>query len=923
MIQKKEKQIIIWFFVYVITFIIVGLYLGVIPFCEIMDNGLMYNFIGLSDRVDLNSIFQLDYLNQYIPYGLRLTEAFGVFFLGRIIGLTGLDPYVTVQIEAFVFFTISYICMLSVMNSISNNRFVGFAVTLVFFWNPVLMAQSGVPPMYFGVLLLPALLFILLRFHQYMKKKIEEETDKICFERKDYCFIFCNFVMFLCEALTSWYLAIIIACAVCLFYLIFYLSYMKSKSIKKLIIFYMAYFIIPWIFALSINLLMTPSSVASTTTAFNFINGSSIDMATMFIPNTKQFIGRFLNIEDVIPENKYIPGNGVAFYFGYSILFLLFVNIILKKNRKRERVALLISGAVLFILSLGPGLRIAAFLDHSMLEVTGQYRLPLEYNVLQFPWGFLFKKFPLNIMRAVCRWYIGAVVLFIVLAAVTLRSLLEGSRKKGKVMAYIICIFMVIEFAPNIKSGIDKKITDFDVYERAYENCVEEISEFFDGKNGKLAFASYDFNDNTYMVPLIMTKLKECQTYSGAGDKSRGMANRYQPRCIYDFVHTIDPEVISTSITKMNAYQLADYAILPYFDLSAAVYGWPPDEGIEKKTKMISRQVAERLGDKYSIIYLDHYMIVELNNEGNEAVDITANKKSENSRWFLFDDGFGTKYAIGTEGVQYTQAIKERDNSLYINCITKSDHQCDTELQLEFYDDKERMIDEEKYIIHETEKYVLTEFQIYIPSTARYVNYRFRNSGESNVYLKKFYAISFDQKAILKSDNEMCVEELTGLSTETVNNIKVNHSDIIFEETSNILFHDSEAEKIDFLNMKMELFIEEIQNKNLEIVNKWVRWQEEMTFALSYHADDQKYYLNISDNGEEAYACSWHITQMPQKQWNSLQICFNRGKLEVYVNERKIVQKKYDFEQLHGSGHPISLGNGMVGKIRNFQYEVQ
>ncbi len=924
MILKIEKHnLLIWRCIYIITFAVVGLYLGVIPFCEIMDNGLMYNFIGLSDRVDLKSIFQLDCQNQYIPFGLRLTEAFGVFYLGRMIGITGIDPYLTVQIEALIFFAVSYICMLSVMNKISNNRFAGFTVTVVFFWNPVLMAQSGVPPMYFGILLIPALLFWIYKFHFYMKQKIENKTERVSFEKKDFWYMIGNFALFLCEALTSWYLAIIIACAVCLFYLVFYLTYLKQIPIKKLIVFYMAYIIFPWVFALGINLMMTPWSVASTTTAFDFMNGSSIDLATMFIPNTKQVIGKLVNINDVIPDGTYIPGNGVAFYFGYSILMLLFLNIIMKKSKKREKAALIVSGMVLLIISLGPGLRIASVLDQSMLEVTGQYRLPLEYNIIQFPWGFLFEKFPLNIMRAVCRWYIGAVILFLVLAAATLRSLIEGTYKKGKIAAYIICIFMMIEFFPHLNSGITKKIADYDMYQHVYADCVEEISGFFKGKNGKIAFASFDFNDNTYMVPLIMTRLKGCQTYSGAGDKSRGMASRYQPRCIYDFAHTIDPKVISTNITKMKAYQLADYAILPYFDLSAAVYGWPPDKEIEKKTKKISRQVAERLGDDYSVFYLDHYMVVELHNETEDTIDITANKKSDASRWFLFDDGFGTKYAIETDEIRYTQSIKEGDNMLYVNCITKSENPCDTQLQIKFYDDRQKIIDVEEYVIHDTEKYLLTEFEMDIPSKANYVEYSFVKGERSSSYLKKFYAVTFDQKSIEKSDYEIRVEELTGLSTEAVNNITIDHSDIILEETSSILLHDSETEDIQLIDMKMDLFIESVQNKNLEIINKWVGWQNDMTFALSYHTDDKKYYLNISKNGKEAYACSWHITKMPQNQWNSFQFRFNKGNIEIYVNHQCIVRKKCDFERLHGSGQPISIGNGMTGKFKNFQYEVQ
>ncbi len=913
-----QKKNILYYTACILAFLITGFELGVLPFGEMMVNGLMYCVIGQANTTNLDSLFQLSYLNQLIPYGMRIPEEFGVFFLARIIALTGISEFYTVQIEAFIFYCAAFVCMLIVLNRSSGNRIIALIVTMVFFWNPVLRAQQGVPPIYFGILFMPVVLLVLFFFNRHIEQIMSEREGQSGIKKKNVFFIAGNFAVFLILASTSWYLAVISASGVCLYYLVFYASFFKryQSHFGKICWIYLEYILLPWVVALGIILLMTPTAVSQTRTAFDFMNGSSIDVLTMMLPGSVQAISRFFSVESVIAQNKFIPGNGVAYYFGYSILILLLISIFWKNARSRKSLSLFIAGSVLLLISLGPGLRVAAMLDKSMLQVTGQYRLPLEENVVQFPWGIMFDKFPLNIMRAVSRWYIGAVFFFLILAARTLGRL--GAKRRGRIVAYVLCFCMVLEFFPRIGHETGRRTQYFRDYKHVYNDCVKELDEFLSGKSARLAFCNYDYNSNTYMIPMIMTKLEGCMTYSGAGDKSIEMARGYRPECVSDFMCSAEPEAIAINISRMGEYHLTDYAILPYFDLSNAVYQWPMNDEIIERTTLIAEDVAARLRNRYRVVRLEHYMVIELAT-GENVIDILADKTADNAEFLMQDEGFGTKYAINTEGMQYEQTVEPGDDSVYLNYILKS---CDTEeadLFIEYIDRDGVVTGEEKITVPVTEQYKMAELQMEIPENTGRVRYYFDSSG---VYLKKFYAIPYDQSKILKGDVSAEVEELTGLSVESMNNIVIGEGEMIFSENSFLSLDAGEEFDGRYLQLEMDIFMSSGNEhiSGFEIANKWGGWLDEMTFALAYHEDEQIFYFNISGNGREAVGWDWSLQEMKKDEWNKFKFCFDHGNVLLFVNGNCVAEQACGFDSLYVSREPIRIGNGFTGKIRNFSF---
>lgn len=918
-LKAENRKEILWILAYLVMYILIGISLGVMPVGQMMTNGLMYNFIGLSDAQKLDSIFQITDPSCWIPYGMSLTESFGVVWFERFIALTGINGLLVVQIELFLFFTAGYVCMLKVMNAIAGNRIAGIVLTMVYFWNPVMIAQQGIPTMYMGILFIPVVILVLFRFNQYIEVKLNSGQYQITITKQDIYYVIINFLCFLILSFTSWYLAVIAACATCLYYLIYLLFCVRKTAFYKLVVNYIEYMLFPWIIALGINLLMTPSSVASTTTAFNFMNGNSIDVITMLLPSTSQFIGRFFSVEKMLSTDRYIPGNGVMFYLGYTIIILIVMSVVFKKSRNKINLSVLFAGIVLFIISLGPGLRVGAILDKEMLSELGQYRLPLEENVIQFPWGFLFEKFPLNIMRAVYRWYIGAVALFLVLTARTLGSVFKEG-KKGRVTVYIICAVMFVEFVPRIDNMIAQKTNNYDTYQQAYMDCIEELKGVFEREENTVVFCSYDYNDNTYMVPCIMREYENCVTYSGAGDKARGMAKPYVPQCVYDFMHGTDPESLAINVTKMSEYQLADYVILPYYDLSNAVYTWPMSSEIVDRTRDIAEQVAGMLEDKYRIIRLDHYMVIELE-EGNasEKTDILADRESDNAKYFLTDEGFGTKYAIELEGQRYTQGVFNGDDTLYIYCVTKAEMAGQTELCIEYKDKDGVLLDTDTHLITESEEYTLAELEVSLPDDTDFVECYFSDGDAGKTYLKKLFMTTYHSENIRKSDEITELEQLLGLTVKSAENVEIEGDIIALSENTKIILDDKPEAGGNYVKIKMDICL---SNENdVEIINKWVGWGKYMTFAFAYHGSDKIYFLNVSDDGEKATNISWGEEQMPRNEWNTLEMSFENGVLKVEINGNVVGETECEFTNLYVSNQPVTIGSGIIGKIKNFEYE--
>lgn len=291
-----------------------------------------------------------------------------------------------------------------------------------------------------------------------------------------------------------------------------------------------------------------------------------------------------------------------------------------------------------------------------------------------------------------------------------------------------------------------------------------------------------------------------------------------------------------------------------------------------------------------------------------EVYDI-LNNNSSNKIYFLPDNLNGVRCILRTQAVEGefeydTIPSMEEENYFVIVSDDEGAENIDL-LSKDYY-----------LVCHTEEIYLICEGDEIV-----------RNLAEEGCNCSKIVDCGFEQTAegkkyVIKTEEIAFAERMLGKKILTVENVDVEANELKFGNDSNIMLQDDEEKKdYTYMNMQIDLLIE--NQGNVEIINKWNGWLDDMTFSVSYHVDDNKYYFNISQSGYEVYTCSWKLEDMPKDIWNTLNITFDKGSILVKINEKIVVKEECGFESLHASSQPIRVGNGMVGKVKEFKYDAK
>ena len=175
------------------------------------------------------------------------------------------------------------------------------------------------------------------------------------------------------------------------------------------------------------------------------------------------------------------------------------------------------------------------------------------------------------------------------------------------------------------------------------------------------------------------------------------------------------------------------------------------------------------------------------------------------------------------------------------------------------------------------------------------------------------------KKYAIETEKTVQMEKLLGKTVLAYQNVEVTENELNFAGDSHIVLQDNTDEtEYTYMRILMNLLID--NDGDVEIINKWNAWLDDMTFSLAYHADDECYYFNISQDGKLAYTVEWSLSDMPKGTWNTLSMIFDKGNIIVRVNDKIVVQEKCEFRSMHASSQSIRIGNGMTGGIKDFEY---
>lgn len=609
MIKANTQRLLFWS---ALIFLFVGfaLYLGVLPGVSLPSLRVSVWAGQVQDLANNASLLDFSFDSYCYPAGAEANEGFLVFILARFFMLFGADSLLSLSLSFFVLYTIGFIALVFFLRFVSKNALVTLLAIVIYYLLPFLTASDEVVPIFFGLLILPVSLLTDFLILECLKKSKPLKWNSV----RTYLFLFAIFASKLALLSTGWYIGFMGCLVSGLFFLLVILFDVRKKSLGRMptkLWKYLIYVLLPWGIAVGLTYLVTADGTSSISYGLERLNGSSLDVASMVLPSSDQFISNIVSLDRVVPSGYMLTGDSAFWsnYVSFAMLAGIIIMLVKEKGRNKYNVALLIVIVSCFVLAIGPSFKFLALVPS---EDRPMYNLPFSSGTL-FPWYPIFSMFPFSLMRTTYRWVFFVILLVFILFVRFMRaSFAQG--KKQRILALVLCALCIISFLPN-RSPIDivyEKRHNYVMAVQQRNDIVAEIKDFV--KEGSLiAICNYGGSDNAYLTATIATALG-VQTYSGSGDKAVALSRNQIPKKISYVQNTQDADDIVINLRVAIEQGLeCDYLLLPYFDLRYDTDFWPPnlDSEAALKKKEIASIVAWHLKDLFPVFEGEFYTVID------------------------------------------------------------------------------------------------------------------------------------------------------------------------------------------------------------------------------------------------------------------------------------------------------------------------
>ncbi|SDI06404.1 hypothetical protein [Desulfosporosinus hippei] len=912
------------------VFILCGLLLGLIPTIGLPSLGINIMTLGkVQDIADNSGILDFSLDSILYPYGGLVNEGFGIIFIAKLLMFLGISGLNALSITYFILFLISFSSLAILLKKITHNRIIVVLLTAVHFMSPFLMAQSGIPPIFFGVMMLP--LSALCDFFLFKAVyEIEQMSHNLVRSDKPaliaWILLFSILVRLVISSI-GWYSAVISAVGSCLFFIIYSFFRLNKANIKQLVLRYIVYIIIPWVIGMALILFLTPREAASFRSSMEFFNGNSVDMITLLFPGLSQALA------NILPSTSYFMGSGNSLtgdvtmwsnYLGYTMMIISLTLIFKKKYRNRITASLAITLLVTLILSLGPGLKV---LGTVLQESSPNYSLSLD-EVLVFPWSFIYKIFPLSSMRAVYRWLFVPKFVLLILSSVYL-SKLYMSGKWQRAVSIILCVLCVVEFLPS------RVITGDIFYQSRYykmaleikADTIDELQGIVTKENAISALCSYDFDSNGFLVAHIVEGLG-IKTYAGAGDKALTLAKGYIPSDVLYLQQTAQPEDLAKYITIVKAKGLCDYVLLPKFALREDSYWWPSTNEVIEKTKKIADTVVELLEKEFTIYQTEHYTVIDLTDRGEEGRYLFSHESIlETQSDNVIKEGkiLGSEYALNINRkykVDTTISIPDGDDSMYLLLYHRGlEHEVgELSVSLKLMDGNGSVLKTIEKMIPYGEDYSKYETGFDLGKGVSSVEVTVSNKDIPGCAVKSILFQSYSSGKVFRSNNEQIFEILGFSDVNNAKNVEVTSDEAVFSGDSYIIMTDQQADLGENIEISMDLWLnkDQMDEDDARIITKWNSWQKDMSFTIA--SKKESIAIIFSSDGTKWEGLFLDKDLIPTERWNNLRIAFNDGLIGIFVNDALVDKKQLTFSKMFVGNTNVEVGENIEGKIKNFHY---
>lgn len=467
---------------------------------------------------------------------------------------------------------------------------------------PITMSLQGFGGTYWGVILIPAALYVVWWQLEQLKNakllKIAELAALWLFVSG--FMLFMDGYGFFMYALAS---AILITVTL----------WPKWRSRRTLLTYgiFLASLLLPY----SIYTHLIPSSGAWTD-SMDLFRAMGLDIVTLVIPASTLWWVQAMGLHFGVASKLWGDGTNASFnYVGLLMLVLFIFGLYsVRKRLSRLGLALLIIGGAAFILSLGPSLKInsqrpqlaAGPVAHS------SYLMPKEEAVVTLPTEILEKNTPgLKAMRAAYRWHALTMLILLIFALKAVQILIE--RKKLK-LAITLLALMCIELLPNPFRQINKNIETRHQMMSFDREVIKPLSNFV-GKGDRVIYYPNSLGNNDFLAIYITPEL-HAWTYNIGGDKAQLISYPRMPKEVIELIRADDvkseiPAISGTRMKDALEKGFVNKIVVPRFDLRWDSYSWPPTTRGAETYAREAVESAERAGLKVQG-YTDRFYIVTL-----------------------------------------------------------------------------------------------------------------------------------------------------------------------------------------------------------------------------------------------------------------------------------------------------------------------
>lgn len=607
---------ILFFVVAAVLFIFIAFLLGVVPGHSLpsMVNSL---WVGEPDNNIKNQIYVQYSDMTFFPYGFAQNEGFFVSIIKGIFMLAGVSPLDSLLASFFLIYSIGFAAMLYVLLKLSKSMVITLLLTGLFYISPFVLNQGAIIPMYMGILILPLSFmcdYIVLREIIAKKKLFWHEKEKSILRKNLFLVGFSFFVKVIVVSI-GWYTGFMCAsCSLAFFIIIIILDIKAEKygTMRTKTLNFVIFVLAPWILALAWIALIMPAGTAEFDYAGDVFYGSSVDISTLFLPNESQLMSQVIpSFNTYIPEGYSLTGDYQFWsnYMGYAMVIMATILAIKNKSERKIVWTLFLIAILTLALSLGPAPKVFQLVENENGSV---YSLNLEGSSWFFPWKWIYDIFPIKLMRTTYRWFLMFQCSMILLLAFLMGKVFQNKRKIYRMIVVGICAICIVEFLPaNIPDIIQEKQENYVQAKAQFQNVHNDLAGMIE-ENSVVAIGLGGKGNIKYLSSVMISGF-DSHIYSGSGDKSYALSTAYTPFDIRKLEGEEDPRTIAHCITVIDERNLADYVVLPYYDMFKDIYSWPPSEQEINEQKKIADEVQAYLKGRYEVFYTDYYTVFKLN----------------------------------------------------------------------------------------------------------------------------------------------------------------------------------------------------------------------------------------------------------------------------------------------------------------------